>query len=110
MGSQREGCFNLLHPIKVKSLFTKSKKIINIGHININSIRFKFDRLQIIVKEDLISKTKLNAFFLNGQFLLEGFKTSVSLNKKQNDEWLLLYIREELPPNIQTDYNHKTNI
>ena len=76
MRSQRKGCFSLLHPIKI------SFKTINMGHININSIRFKFNSLQNIVQEDLISEMKLDSLFATGQFLLEEFKTSFSLKKE----------------------------
>ena len=52
------------------------------GHININSIRFKFNSLQNIVQEDLISEMKWDSLFATGQFLLEEFKTSFSLKKE----------------------------
>ena len=49
-----------------------------IGHLNINSIRYKFECLCDIVDNNidilLISETELNDSFPNGHFLMNGFQ------------------------------------
>lgn len=46
-----------------------------IGHININSVRNKFDRLTSMIKGNtdilMISETKLDSSFTNAQFVIE---------------------------------------
>ena len=45
------------------------------GHLNINSLKNKFDLLSKQVKGsvDILMETKLNDSFPEGQFLIEGF-------------------------------------
>ena len=48
-----------------------------IGHLNINSSYNKFNSLKLLVKNSLdvfmISETKLDETFQEGQFLMDGF-------------------------------------
>ena len=50
-----------------------------IGHLNINSIRYKFDFLKEIIGDNidilLISETKIDASFPVGQFIISRFHT-----------------------------------
>ena len=59
-----------------------------IGHLNINSIRYKFECLCDIVANNidilLISETRLNDSFPNGQFLMNGFQ--VPFRKDRTDK------------------------
>ena len=63
---------NLIRKLK----FDKPNKLI-IWHLNINSIRYKFEYLRDIIDNNidilLISETKLNDTFSNGQFIINGF-------------------------------------
>ena len=62
---------NLIRKLK----FDNPNKLI-IGHLNINSIRYKFECLCDIdnnIDIPLISETKLNDTFPNGQFIMNGF-------------------------------------
>ena len=56
-----------------------------LGHININSIRNKFEILmqQITNNTDIlmISETKLDTSFLEGQFLIPGFSSPYRFDK-----------------------------
>ena len=74
------------------------------GHLNINSIRNKFDALSSIIDtyQDilLISEIKLDDSFLPAQFRLKGFCTPYRLDKNSKGGGLLLYFREDIPPSF----------
>ena len=61
-----------------------------IGHLNINSIRYKFECLCDIIENNidilLISETKLNDTFPNGQFIMNGFHPP--RRKDRSDKWV----------------------
>ena len=61
----------------LKCLRLKNPNRIIIGHLNINSIRNKFDQLKHLIKDTmnilLISETKLNNSFPEKQFFIDGF-------------------------------------
>ena len=64
-----------------------SKKII-IPHLNINSIRNKFDFLADVVKGNIeilmISESKLDDSFPDSQFLMKGFGKPFRADRKRN--------------------------
>ena len=74
------------------------------GHLNINSIRNKFDALSLIIKNHvdvlMISETKLGDSFPKVQFLLHGFSAPYRLDRKLKCGGRLLYIREDLPSRL----------
>ena len=78
-----------------------SKNII-IGHLDINSIRNKFDTLDNIVKAFdifLISESKLDNTFLINQFAIGGYKV-FRRDRKRFEGGLILYINENIPLNL----------
>ena len=68
-----------------------------IGHININSIRNKFEMLSNSIKGNLdilmISETKLDSTFPSNQFTVEGFAAPIRFDRNGREEGTLLYIR-----------------
>ena len=77
------------------------------GHLNLNSIRNKFEILADIVKGRidimLISETKIDPSFLTEQFKIEGFSTPYRLDRKIFGAFgggLLLYVREDIPSKL----------
>ena len=72
-----------------------------IAHININSIRNKFEMLSTLVmgKIDilLISEVKIDCSFPDAQFKMPGFSTPYRLDRNQFGGGLLLYVREDIP-------------
>ena len=70
------------------------KKLI-IGHININSIRNKFEILKSMLSEVLdvlmITETKLDDSFPEQQFHVEGFNILFRLDRNRHGGGLLLY-------------------
>ena len=73
---------------------------LTIGHLNINSLRNKFDNLKLLVKNSLdvfmISKTKLDETFPEGQFLRYGFTPPYTMDKNSNGGGTALYIKEDI--------------
>ena len=61
----------------LENIRTSNSKKIFIGHLNINSVRNKFDFLADIVKDNvdilMISESKLDDSFPDSQFLRQGF-------------------------------------
>ena len=91
--------------VNSKDLLKKLKhdnpnKII-IGHLNINSSRYKFDFLKELIGNNidifLISETKLNDTFPFGQYLINGYHTPFRFDRNDNGGGLLLYFRDHIP-------------
>ena len=77
-------------------------KNIIIGHLDINSIRNKFDTLDNIIKAFdifLISESKLDNTFLINQFAIGGYKV-FRRDRKRFEGGLILYINENIPLNL----------
>ena len=72
-----------------------SDKLI-LGHLNINSIRNKFEALKFIIGNNidilLISETKLDDSFLSAQFLIKGFSAPYTFDRNSKGGGLLFYI------------------
>ena len=74
--------------------------IIIIGHLNINSIRNKFEMLSLSVAQyvDILmsSETKLDSTFLSTQFLINGFSVPHGLDRNSKGGGILLSIRDKI--------------
>ena len=73
-----------------------------IAHLNINSIRNKFDMLSDIVKNKIdilcITETKLDDTFPLSNFLIQGFSPPYRLNRQgKQGGGLLTYVRGDIP-------------
>ena len=79
-----------------------------IGHLNIDSLRNKFEMLGDLIKAKidmfLISETKLDSSFPSGKFVIKGYSTPFRLDRNQNGGGLLLYVREDIPCKILKEY------
>ena len=79
-----------------------------IGHININSIRNKFESLVKYVGNNLeISETKIGDTLSESQFLIEGFSTPYRLDRTAKGGGILLYIRRDIPSKSQKNHNEQ---
>ena len=83
-----------------KLKYDNPNKII-IGHLNINSIRSKFEFLKELIDNNidifLISETKLNYTFPSGQFLINGYHVPLRFDRNSNAGGILLYFRDHIP-------------
>ena len=77
-----------------------SNKII-VGHLNIDSLKNKFEDLQSIINKNLdiilLSEIKLDDSFPSAQFMLKNFGIPYRLDRHSNGGGLLPYVREDIP-------------
>ena len=66
-----------------------------IGHLNISPIRNKFDNFKDLIGESvnicLISETKIDDTFPDGQFIINGFHSPFREDRNAKEGGLLLY-------------------
>ena len=88
----------------LKSVRLKNLNKIIVGHLNINSIRNKFDflapQVQGIIDILMISETKLDESFPPVQFLLDGYCDPFRFDRDGNWGGILLYIRDDIPSKL----------
>ena len=74
---------NTIHEIRIKN----ANRLI-IGHLNINSLRNKFEMPEEIIKDKidiyLSSETKLDSSFPSRQFIIKGYSTPFRLDRNKN--------------------------
>ena len=70
---------------RLKEIKAQSSDKLILGHLNINSIRNKFEALKFIIEQKIytfmMSEIKLDDSFLTAQFLSKGFSTLTDLIK-----------------------------
>ena len=81
----------------LKRLQSNHPQQIIIGHLNISSIRNKFDIMKPMLLDDtdifMVTETKLDDSFPVSQFNVEGFSTPFRLDRNKNGGGIILYIR-----------------
>ena len=74
------------------------------GQLNINSLRNKFDMLSELIKDFvnlfMISETKLDDSFPEGQFFIDGYHTPFRYDRNDNDGDILLYVCKDIPAKV----------
>ena len=92
--------------------FLKSYKVKNVNHLtiaslNINSIRYKFDQLKIIIQDYIdiliIQETKLDSTFPKGQFHIDGYLPPFRRDRNADGGGLLVYIKDNIPAKVLPD-------
>ena len=75
-----------------------------IGHININSIRNKFEMLLNSIKGNLdilmISQTKFDWTFSSSEFTIEGYAALIRFYRNDREDGIHSYIREGIPARL----------
>ena len=98
----------------LKFFRSKFPKKLIIGHININSIRNKFEILKSMLSEVLdvlmITETKLADSFPEQQNHIEGFNIPFRLNRNRHGRELLLYVRNNINTVFLKSYVFPDNI
>ena len=86
---------SLFHNLKAKN---SDRPVI--AHININFLNPKFEPLKDMIKDNvdilLVSETKLDDTFPDGQFFIEGYKEPIRLDRNRNGGGLLCFIHDDL--------------
>ena len=74
------------------------------AHLNINSIRNKFEELISQVKGTvdvlMISETKIDECFPIANFLIDGFSQPYRVDRNSSDAGIMLHVREHIPSNL----------
>ena len=101
----------------VNDLRIKNSNRILIGHININSIRNKFNILADLIKGKIdilvISETKIDKSFPTSQFFIPGFSTPYRMDRTENGEnggGILMYVREDIPSKALKSHTPSVNM
>ena len=88
----------------IRDVRKRNVKRIILGHLNVNSIRNKFDLLvdQIRGNVDImvISETKFNESFPNGQFKIPGYVLPCRLDRNQFGGDIMVFVREDIPSRV----------
>ena len=88
----------------LKNIRNGSVNKLTFGHLNINYLRNKFDQLTEMVKGfvdiRLISDSKLDDSFPEGQFIIDGYYAPFRFDRHGNGGGLLLYVREDIPAKV----------
>ena len=92
----------------LKSLRCSNLNKLAFAHLNINSIRNKFELLSQQVRDNvfilMVSETETDNSFPIGKFLVHGFSPPYRLNRDSKGDGIMLYIREDIPSNhLATD-------
>ena len=79
---------------------SKYSKNVIFSHLNINSIRNKFENLKEVVSNHVdvlvITETKIDKSFTTAQFIIEGFRKPLRLDISDKSGGLLVYVRSHL--------------
>ena len=79
---------------------SKHSKNVFLGHLNVNSLRNKFESLNELIKDTfgifLVSESKLDSSFLDNQFSIPGYRI-VRKDRNKNGGGILFYINEDVP-------------
>ena len=89
------------------SLYSIRKRNLNklvVAHLNINSLRLKFDSLGQKITGNvnilMISETKLDNSFPEGQFWIEGYSKPYRIDRNYHGEGIILYVRPDIPSEL----------
>ena len=82
---------------ELKTFHPKNPKNLIMGHININSLRNKFESIKPIISPNfdifLVSETKLDESFQNNQFSTSGYRM-FRQDRNYFDGGLCIYVKE----------------
>ena len=96
LGITGENAYHILKDLRIRNY----NKII-IGHLNINSVRNKFEQLKTLVDSSIdilvITETKLDESFPKSQFKIPGFSKPFWSDRIKNGGGILAYVREDIP-------------
>ena len=101
---------NILNKIKLSNV----NRLV-IGHININSLRNKFESLKmlIILNIDIlvITESKLDESFTTQQFAIEGYLLPYRIDRNENaGGGVIIYVREDIPCRELITFSENSNM
>ena len=79
-----------------------------IGHLNINSLRNKFESLKLLIKGNIdilvLTESKLDNTFPLQQFAIEGYSMPFRLDNSATSGGVIIYVREDIPSRELTSH------
>ena len=104
MGFKDEHMYNSPYADNMEFIRKYNLNKLIIAHLNINSIRNKFDSLVHKIKGNvdimMISEMRLDNTFPVWPFLIDGFNEPIRLDRDKNGVGILLFIREDIPTKV----------
>ena len=92
----------------VKNLWLSNVNRVVIGNLNISSLPNKFNQLkEIVIKYvDILGLTerKLDDYFPNSQFLVDGFSEPFSMDRNKSVGGVIIYVRNNIPSKLLTKH------
>ena len=85
-----------------------------IGHLNINSLRNKFESLKMLIMGNIdilvITESKLDETFPTQQFSIEGYFLPYRVDRNSSGGGIFIYVREDIPCRELTTLSHNSNM
>ena len=85
----------------LKNSKIKNSNRLVLGNLNINTINNKFDQLQYIIKNNVdalvVTETKLDSSFPNGQFPINGLARPFRRDRNKNGGGVMIFVRDDIP-------------
>ena len=79
----------------------KNPKRLIIAHLNINSLRNKFDYLKILVQDKIdilvVTESKLDETFPGSQFHIPGYKVPFRKDRNKLGGGIIVFVRDDIP-------------
>ena len=92
----------------IKNLWLSNVNRVVIGNLNISSLPNKFNQLkEIVIKYvDILGLTerKLDDYFPNSQFLVDGFSEPFSIDRNKSVGGIIIYVRNNIPSKLLTKH------
>ena len=86
---------------RIKNIKSNHPNNLILSHLNINSLRNKFQCLEYIMGDNidilLLSETKLCNSFPNSQFLMDGFQVPYRADQDDKGGGFLFYVKDNIP-------------
>ena len=106
---------NGINPLQIlKSLKINNLNRLIIGHLNINSLRNKFEALKLLIKDNIdimvITESKLDSTFPSEQFAIEGYNLPFRFDRDARSGGVIIYVREDIPCRKFSNCNDVNNI
>ena len=84
-----------------KNLKIKNSNRLVFGNLNTNTINKKFEQLKHIIKNSVdvlvVTETKLDPSFRNGQFFIDGFARPFRRDRNKNGGGVMIFVRDDIP-------------
>ena len=94
-------CDDVVGNPDLRALRKKNVNKLIIAHLNVNSLRNKFELLKEQIQDNIdilmIYETKIDASFPIGQFFLNGYSTAFQLDRNAHGGGIILSLRNNIP-------------